>query len=138
MHIKKLDWINRQEKIRVTAHSLTFKDEKTSVCLHTTGVDDEVKLTNEGEYISFLMLHTENDYILFEKDRILSVFAGFKAEFPASVPATIIVRKKGDDISFLSEDGESIYHISNPAFMESASFGFKTGKTGKTVTLLLF
>ena len=138
MQIKKLDWINRPEKIRVTAHSLTFKDDRTSVCLHTTGVDDEVKLTYEGDGISFIMLHTENDYILLEKDRILSVFAGFRAEFPSAVPSTIIVRKKGEEISFLREDGEILYHISNPAFADSASFGFKTGKTGRTATLLLF
>ena len=138
MQIKKLDWINRPEKIRVTAHSLTFKDEKTSICLHTTGIDDEVKLTYEGEGISFLMLHTENDYILFKHDRILSAFSGFKSEMPADIPSTIIVRKKGEDITFLTEDGKMIYHISNPAFTESASFGFKTGKSGKTVTLLLF
>ena len=138
MQIKKLDWINRPEKIRVTAHSLTFKDERTSVCLHTTGVDDEVKLSYEGEDISFIMLHTENDYILFDSNRILSTFAGFKTEFPSDIPSTMVVKKKGEDITFLTEDGRLIYHISNPAFTESASFGFKTGKSGKTVTLLLF
>ena len=138
MQIKKLDWINRPERIRVTAHSLKFKDDRTSICLHTAGVDDEVKLSYEGDDISFIMLHTENDYLLLGKTRILSVFAGFRSEFPASVPSTVIIRKNGDDIAFLTENGETIYHISNPAFHDSASFGFKTGKTGGEVTLLLF
>lgn len=134
MQIRKLDWINRPDHVRLSAHSVEFTDEKHTACLHTTGENENIRLSCEGDGICFLMLHTDRDRLVLGNGKASFSFAGFSYEIPLDVPSCLIVRKQGADIRFEAEDGRLLMHLTNPAFLGSASFGFATsGSGGKAV-----
>lgn len=137
MQIRKIDWINRPNKIRVSSKSLTFLSEKKSTALHTTTEKEKLCLHYEGSRVSFIMLHTMHDRIIFSEGRIEVSFSGFSYSFPADFDSTLIVEKDGERISFFSKDRE-ILTLTHPAFKESASFGMTSTPTGEETTFFFY
>ena len=127
MQIKKVDWINRPEKVKVSAHSLTFMDNYPSYALYTIGKDEDLFLSYEGEEVSFILLHTDKDMITLHEDEIDISFAGLNAK----------VRKRGEEVTFSDEEGD-LLSLSYPSFSTSVSVGFKTKGIKREIRLSFF
>ncbi len=137
MQIKKVDWINKPEKVKVTAHSLTFITEKRCALLYTLEKDGELKLVRHNGNVSFLMLHTKNDRIILERESVDIRMFSLNSTITLSVPDEISVRKTGDTIAF-SASGSVLIRLSNPAFLDSASFGFLIEGSKEEISIELF
>lgn len=137
MQIKKVDWINRPARVGITAHTLSFTSSGEHKALYTLGTDGNLVLSYEGDDIGFLMLHTPADWIILRPGRIYGILFGLSFDIPAHVLSPLEIRKEGERINFTT-DGRTVLDISNPAFRDSASFGFITGKDTKEAVLGFF
>ncbi len=137
MQIKKVDWINRPSRVGITAHTLSFTSSGEHKALYTLGTDGDLVLSYEGDGIGFLMLHTPADWIVFCPGRIHGILFGLSFDIPAEIPHALEIHKEGERIRFVSA-GRIVLDISNPAFQDSASFGFITGKDTKEAVLSFF
>ncbi len=138
MQIKKIDWINKPEKVRVSAHSLSFKAERRCAALYT--LEEEGKLAlirHNSETVSFLMLHTKNDRIIFRKDHADMKFSSLSEWIYLSIPDEIRVRKEGKKIVFSSATS-ALLTLENDAFFSSASFGFLIEKSDEEIKVELY
>lgn len=137
MQIKKVDWINRPEKVKVSAHSLTFMDNYPSYALYTIGKDDDLFLSYEGEGVSFILLHTDRDMITLNEDEIDISFAGLNAKVRKKRGKSLCIRKRGEEVTFSDEDGDFL-SLSYPSFSSSVSAGFKTKGIKREIRLSFF
>ncbi len=137
MQIKKVDWINRPQKVKITAHTLSFRSSGIHKALYTLEEKGCLELEYEGNDICFFMLHTPSDAIFFSLDKIYGSMFNLSFSFPAKLSNRLIIEKDGEKITFISKE-ETVLEISNPAFLDSASFGFVTGKDTTDVSISFF
>ena len=134
MQIKKVDWINRPERVRITSRTLCFRESGKRAALYTVGENEELTLRYEGENVSFLMLHTDRDYLRICSDRIAFSMHGTKSVSYGTFGTELEVVKEGTHISFL-QDGRTVFEAEDPAYKDSASLGFFIEGSEKDVTL---
>ena len=134
MQIKKTDWIECPERVKVRAHSLTFKASKRCAVLYTLDKEGSLKLIRHNDTVSFLMLHTKEDRIIISKERMDIKFFSLKESINRKVGDVLVIEKKGERISFNGED-ENIFEIENSAFLCSASFGFLIEPSDEEIVL---
>lgn len=134
MQIKKVDWINRPAKVRVTSRTLTFRQKEKSAALYTLSETEDLLLRYEGENVSFLMLHTDRDRLKITPDGISFSMHGTKAIIPGRHGAELFVEKRGDTVTFKEKD-VTVFEWSDPAFRDSASIGFLMEGSENEVTL---
>ena len=137
MQIKKVDWINRPGKIRIAAHTLSFCSAGIHKALYTLEKNGCLDLEYEGADICFYMLHTQKDEIFFSSDKIYGSMFGLSFSFPAELSRRLRIEKDEGKIVFKSRE-KTVLEISNPAFIDSASFGFITGKDTTDASLSFF
>ncbi len=137
MQIKKVDWINRPGKVKITAHTLSFCSTGIHKALYTIGESGCLELEYEGNDICFFMLHTPSDEIFFSSDKIYGSMFGLSFSFPAELSCRLKIEKEREKIVFTSKE-KTVLEISNPAFLDSASFGFVTGKDTLDASISFF
>ncbi|HIV99407.1 MAG TPA: hypothetical protein IAB12_06500 [Candidatus Ornithospirochaeta avicola] len=124
MQIKKVDWINRPEKMRANSYSISFDEKGKRAALYTLGKEEEIALSYEGDGVSFFLFHTENDYLIISSTLLSFNLFSLKGkyELPFEIKS-LLIRKENERIVFIS-DGKEIMSLENEAFTESASVGF--------------
>lgn len=137
MQIKKTDWIGRPEQVKVRAHSLSFKTAKRCAALYTLEENEELRLIRHNKSVSFLMLHTKEDRIIFKDDFIDLKFFSLRETITKSTGDVLLIEKRGKSISFSTEGGK-LMEIENEAFTSSASFGFLIEPSDEEILLELF
>lgn len=137
MQIKKTDWINRPESVKVRAHSLTFRSERRCAALYSLEEVGELRLVRHNKSVSFLMLHTKRDRIIFKEDHIDMKLWSSECRMSIESDNELIIKKENECVSFFSGD-KCLLKISNPAFTSSASFGFLIEPSDEEILLELF
>lgn len=133
MQIKKVDWINKPESVKERAHSLKFHVKERTAVLYTLEESGELKLIKHNDIVSFLMLHTKEDRIIFNKESADIKMFSLSATVKFNTFDTLTVKKDGSIITFNDD-----LKIENPAFFSSASFGFLIEKTDEEILLELY
>ncbi|MBO8436741.1 MAG: hypothetical protein IAA97_07170 [Spirochaetes bacterium] len=133
MNTKKAIWINKPEHIKATLHTLSFKSESAHSVFFVLGEEEEIKLSYKAETtVAFVLMHTEEDYIVFKDNAIVLLFSGIRTEIPHAAINELELIKKGPALTFKSGDDE-ILAITKTAFRTSVSFGISAKGCGEVV-----
>lgn len=133
MNTGKATWIEHPKHVITTLHSYKYEGKDDLCVMFTLGEEGSITLLSkcEGSRESeFIFLHTPNDYIILDKNGIRGKLFTVDISIPMEIGNTIVFEKKNEEISFNS-DGRTLFTISNPAFLGSASFGIRSKGTGK-------